>query len=413
MPARITGLVLAAVLACASTVRAQNPVYDWIGVMNTAVLTAGTNPLVTSRNVGLVGAAIYDAVNGIEKAYTPLVVPKYTGPHASASAAAVQAAFVVLSRLYPAQIATLTSRRAASLAALAEQDKAIANGIEYGQYVADTILEARSHDGFLPDPAPRFLGVDAIGFWRPTATGASGASPQFATMTPWVLIRASQFRLPPPPALGSAAYRADYNETKTMGDASASAPRSADQTALARFWNGNTALYWNRIAAQVGGPRGLSLAETARLFGALNVAMADAGVACWDSKYRYVFWRPVTAFNQTDESGAPIPAPSPAWAPLLGTTPSHPEYPSGHSTVSGAAERVLELAFGDNVAFTVDSEVPGSVTRSFSSFSAALAEIHDARVFGGIHFRTACRLGSALGRQVADWVIAHSMTAQP
>jgi hypothetical protein len=232
-------------------------------------------------------------------------------------------------------------------------------------------------------------------------------------MTPWVVIRGNQFRLPPPPALGSAAYRADYLETKTMGDASASAPRTADQTALARFWNGNTALYWNRIASQISQQRSLSLVDSARVFGLLNVAMADAAIACWDGKYRYVFWRPVTAINQSDGNGAPITPPSPAWAPLLGVTPAHPEYPSGHSTVSGAAQTVLAELFGDATSFTIDSEVAGSTPRSFPSFSAALAEIHDARVFGGIHFRTACRLGSALGRDVANWVMAHAMTAQP
>jgi hypothetical protein len=419
MRARLTTLAVVASLTAAAPVRAQNPIYDWIGVMNTAVLTPpATNPLYTSRNVGLVGAAIYDAVNGIEKAYTPLVVPKYTGPHASARAAAVQAAYAMLSRLYPTQTATFDARRTASLAAIgsgpgADHAKEIENGIAYGQLVADTIFEIRSHDGFAPDPAPRFLGVDAVGFWRPTAAGTSGAGPQCATMTPWVLIRGNQFRLPPPPALGSAAYRADFLETKTMGDASASAPRTADQTALARFWNGNTALYWNRIASQISQQRSLSLVDSARVFGLLNVAMADAAIACWDGKYRYVFWRPVTAINQSDENGAPITPPSPAWAPLLGVTPAHPEYPSGHSTVSGAAQTVLAELFGDATSFTIDSEVAGSTPRSFPSFSAALAEIHDARVFGGIHFRTACRLGSALGRDVANWVMAHAMTAQP
>jgi len=154
--------------------------------------------------------------------------------------------------------------------------------------------------------------------------------------------------------------------------------------------------------------RNFSLVETAHLFGVLNVAMADAAVACWDSKFRYVLWRPVTAINQSGPDGLPAGA-DPTWTPFLGATPAHPEYPSGHSTVSGAAAHVLATFFGDDVAFTVTSEtLPGTV-RSYSSFSAALADIHDARVFGGIHWRTACRLGSQPGSKVADWVMSHAM----
>ena len=156
--------------------------------------------------------------------------------------------------------------------------------------------------------------------------------------------------------------------------------------------------------------RDLSLVDTARLFGLLNVAMADAAVACWDSKYRFVFWRPVTAIQEGESDGNDATGGDPAWTPLLVVTPAHPEQPSGHSTVSGAATAVLGALLGDDTPFTVDSEVAGSHTRSFSSFAAALAEIHDARVFGGIHFRTACRLGSRLGANVADWVMTHAMT---
>src|SRR4029079_1140809 len=144
--------------------------------------------------------------------------------------------------------------------------------------------------------------------------------------------------------------------------------------------------YWNRIAAQVLSTRNASLVDTARVFGLLNVSMADAAVACWDSKYRYVFWRPVTAIQLARAHGV-LGGGDPGWPPFLGATPAHPEYPSGHSTVSGAAARVLETFFGTGVPFDVTSEtLPG--VRHFEAFGQALAEIHDARVFGGIHFRT-------------------------
>jgi hypothetical protein len=226
-------------------------------------------------------------------------------------------------------------------------------------------------------------------------------------MTPWVLLRPSQFRLPPPWALNSPEYAADLNEVKLMGTFSGSA-RSADQSELALFWAGNTPLYWNRIAAQLSADRRLTLTENAHLFALLNVAMADAGIACWDGKYRFVSWRPITAIR----AGLTPADADPNWVPWLDSfplgTPAHPEYPSGHSTVSGAAAFILGNTFGDNTAFSVTSEVhPG--TRSFSSFSAAVAEIADARVFGGIHFRTACVRGNTLGRAVADYLLRHAM----
>jgi hypothetical protein len=240
---------------------------------------------------------------------------------------------------------------------------------------------------------------------------ASGAGPQFATMTPWVLMRASQFRLEPPPALTSATYTADYNEVKTMGDFSVS-QRTADQSELALFWAGNTPLYWNRIASQIAAQHTRSLLDNAHLFAQMNVSMADAGIACWDSKYRYVYWRPITAIRSGDLDGNPNTDVDAAFVPWLDFfptgTPAHPEYPSGHSTVSGAAASVLAEIFGDNSAFTVTSDVrPG--TRSFSSFSSATAEIADARVFGGIHWRNSCVRGNALGQTVAAYVLQHAM----
>jgi membrane-associated phospholipid phosphatase len=183
--------------------------------------------------------------------------------------------------------------------------------------------------------------------------------------------------------------------------------RSSDQSELALFWAGNTPLYWNRIALQIVTQRSLPLLREARLFARLNVAMADAAIACWDSKYRYVFWRPITAIRDSATAN-----PDPTWTPWLDFfptgTPPHPEYPSGHSTVSGAAAFTLAAVFGDGTAFTVTSDVrPG--TRSFASFSDAVAEIADARVFGGIHFRTSCIRGNLLGRAVASYVSTHSM----
>jgi hypothetical protein len=394
-------------------------VLEWIGVMNTAVLAGGTNPLVTSRVVALVSASVFDAVNGIDPRFQPLHV-KPNAPHgASQHAAAVQAAYVILVDLYPAQSGMLTAERNASLTKLASIQKAqaIDAGVAWGQTVADAIWAWRLTDGIAPAPPP-FLGVQsivgtpaAVGAWRPTPlVNASGAGPQFASLTPWVLRRPSQFRLPPPLALDSPEYAADLNELKVMGIFSGSS-RTPDQSELALFWAGNTPLYWNRIAAQLAAARELTLTENAHLFALLNVTMADAAIACWDGKYRYVFWRPITAIR----AGLTPADADPTWVPWLdffpAGTPAHPEYPSGHSTVSGSAAFILSAAFGENTAFTVTSDVrPG--TRSFSSFSDTVAEIANARVFGGIHFRTSCVRANTLGRAVADYVSRHAMHAR-
>ena len=423
-------LLIVALLAAGSvpvSAAAPDTVLEWIGIMNTTVLAGGTNPLVSTRVVALVSASVFDAVNGIDPRFQPLHV-KPAAPHnASQRAAAIQAAYVILVDLYqPQQSATLKAQRDASIAALASTEKAqsIAAGVAWGQTVADAIWAWRLTDGIAPAPPP-FLGVQsivgthaAIGAWRPTPQGlpnqlpgVSGAGPQFATMTPWVLTRPSQFRLPPP-ALDSPEYAADLDELFKMGDF-AGLSRSQDQSDLALFWAGNTPLYWNRIASQLSVERGLSFNENAHLFALLNVSMADAGIACWDGKYRYVFWRPISAIRDGF-----TPADSdPAWIPWLdffpGGTPAHPEYPSGHSTVSGSAAFILGAAFGENTTFSVDSETnpnPGKL-RSFASFSDAVAEIANARVFGGIHFRTSCVRANSLGRAVADYVSRHAMRA--
>jgi hypothetical protein len=394
-------------------------VLEWIGIMNTTVIAGGTNPLVSSRVVALVSASVFDAVNGIDPRFQPLHV-KPNAPHgASQHAAAIQAAYVILVDLYPLQTGMLTTELNASLTKLAsiQKKQAIDAGVAWGQTVADAIWAWRLTDGFAPAPPP-FLGVQsivgtpaAVGAWRPTPlVNASGAGPQFASMTPWVLRRPSQFRLPPPLALDSPEYAADLNELKVMGIFSGSS-RIPDQSELALFWAGNTPLYWNRIAAQLSAARELTLAENAHLFALLNVTMADAAIACWDGKYRYVFWRPITAIR----AGLTPADADPTWVPWLdffpAGTPAHPEYPSGHSTVSGSAAFILSAAFGENTAFTVTSDVrPG--TRSFSSFSDTVAEIANARVFGGIHFRTSCVRANTLGRAVADYVSRHAMRSR-
>jgi hypothetical protein len=213
----------------------------------------------------------------------------------------------------------------------------------------------------------------------------------------------NQFRPAGPPALGSARYATDFAETKSMGSNVIGPPRTDDQTLYSRFWNASTAsYYWDNIAISLSDERHLTLSENARLLALLNVAMADAIIACWEAKYHYFFWRPVTAIRL---DGIPADA---TWTPLL-ITPAHPEYPSGHSSASGAAGTVLADYFGEQTSFTIGSDVMVGTTRSFTSFSAALDEIKNARIYAGIHFRSACDDAQATGAAVANWVLGHSL----
>ena len=393
---------------------ANDPVVEWHQIFNAATLATVPvpNSLTTSRSAALVSVSVFDAINAVDRWYAPYLVTRRAPARTSANAAAIQAAYAMLLKLYPAQATTLTTRRDASIAAsmAVERAESVERGVSWGQYVADTIWSARQNDGLTPAMAP-FMGSATLGFWRPTPpANSSGSGPQYATMTPWVLARPSQFRPVPPPALNSPEYAADFNETKIWGAATGS-PRRPEDSALAVFWSGNGTLYWTRVASDLARVRHLTSHESAHLFAVLHVALADASIATWDAKYRYVFWRPVTAIQSPDDDGNNETTPDPTWSPFL-TTSAHPEYPSGHANLVGAAATVLSAIFDGDVAFDATSEtMPGSV-RSFVGFDRAIEEMADARVFGGMHFRTACVRGSALGSTVASYVLSHAMLAK-
>lgn len=185
-------------------------------------------------------------------------------------------------------------------------------------------------------------------------------------------------------------------------------PRTADQTLFVQFWQSTNATYfWNAVALRLTASRDATLLDNARLFGELNIAMADSVIANWDAKYYFHSWRPITAITLADTDGNLATAPDTSWIPLI-PTPNFPEYTSAHSTFSSGGIAVLVAFFGENTAFTVDSDSMPGVTRSFTSFDAALAKLADARVFGGIHFRTACDDGKALGTAVGNYVLQNA-----
>ncbi len=400
---------LAILVVLASGIAVADEVTDWNQVMLLATLTAPATPApLTPRVAAIVQAAVFDAVNGIDRRYAPIYVPPAAPPGTSERAAAVQAAYTSLVSLFPNQKANFDQQRAASLAAITDTNAAVQQGLAWGQNVADQILAWRSQDGF-SDVQPPYLGGTNPGQWRPTPPAmAPGLAPQLATTTPWVIRSPSQFRTAGPVAMTSDQYTADYNEVHAMGNIMNSG-RTADQTLLAHFWQtGNPPDYWDPVVTSLATQRHFSMSKTAMLLALVNLGMADAIIGCWDAKYTYSFWRPVTAIQLADTDGNDATVSDPAWVPLI-VTPAFPEYPSAHSCVSGAAGRILSQIFGEETSINVVSDAMLGVTRTFQSFSAALQEVENARVFGGIHFRTSCVDGSALGIAVGDYVLAHAL----
>jgi hypothetical protein len=396
---------MAAFLAVAAR---ADEVTDWHEHLLTSLVTAASNPLVSGRDAALVSASVFDAVNGIERRYAPIHVSADAPRGASKRAAAVEAAYTILVSRYPAQATDLNAKRTASLAAIGDSGKSIERGLAWGHEVAVAILDWRSTDGFTSPPPP-FLGGSDVGQWRPTPPGfAPGLMPQFATMTPWGIGAPDQFRPDGPLALDSDQYTEEFDEVKTMGSLN-STLRSADQTDACRFWQASTpAFLWNRVALDLIAAGDDDLSDHARLLALMNLATADAQIACWDSKYFFEFWRPVTAIRLADTDGNDDTVVDTEWTPLL-VTPPFPEYTSGHSCASSGAATVLAAYFGDATSFTVKSQTDLGWTRSFSSFSASLVEVADARVFAGIHFRTACAVGVEMGAGVAEYVMGNLM----
>jgi hypothetical protein len=229
-------------------------------------------------------------------------------------------------------------------------------------------------------------------------------------VTPFVLRSGSQFRPDPPPALDSEQYAKDYNEIKIIG-ASSSPVRTTEQTQIATFWLASPTAIWNPVLSQVIAARNLDLSAKARAYALLYLAAADASISCWEAKYTYNFWRPQAAIRGGDSDGNDLTAGDAAWLPLH-PTPRHPEYPSGHSSNSAAMAAILGLLFGDNPGVPLVVTLSG-ITRQWDTFGEGIEEVIDARVYSGIHFRTADEVGARMGRQVARFVSTHALRPCP
>ena len=278
-----------AIVAVSGNARADE-VTDWNRIMLDALTgPPAVSPPLAARPAAIVAASVFDAVNGIERRYTPIHVPPAAPPGASERAAAVQAAYASLVRLFPALTATFDAQRIVSLSGIASvrgRTKRIHPARDrLGQAVADAIWDWRSNDGF-SNVQPAFTGGSAPGQWRPTPPAlAAGLAPQMAQMIPWVITMPSQFRPAGPNPLASAQYAADLKETEAMGSATSST-RTADQTLYVQFWDStNPPDFWDSAAIRLSAERRLTLSENARLLAHLNMAMADAVIGCWDAKY--------------------------------------------------------------------------------------------------------------------------------
>jgi hypothetical protein len=395
----IITLAAAAVALGAPGLARADTVTDWNSTLIAGLEAAKLPPPTSARISAIVQASVFDAVNGIERRYTPYHVDPAAAPGASRDAAAAGAAYTALVALIPSQKPLFDQQLAASLAQISDDrfdpGQSVVRGLDWGQTVANDILAWRATDGF-DAVLPPYVGGTAAGDWQPTPP--SFGPPlfrQFANMTPFALTSPAQFLPPGPPSLTSPRYVQDLNEVQTLGS-TASTTRTPEQTQTAVFWQVDTpAAMWNRVADQLANANNTTLPQNARLLALMNIALADATIGIWNAKNTFNFWRPVTAIQIGGD---------PTWAPLL-PTPVFQEYPSAHSGVSNAAASVLASFYGDDTSFTVTSAGLPGVERDFTSFSSAVQQVEDARIYAGFHFRFSCVDGATLGAQVADYVI--------
>ncbi|HWY06925.1 MAG TPA: vanadium-dependent haloperoxidase [Candidatus Acidoferrales bacterium] len=397
----------------ASSSQQVNQVLQWNRALLVIVRTPGAQPATVhpTRSFAIMHAAIYDAVNAIDKKHRPYLVRLSGVPRdASQDAAAAAAAHEVLVALYPAFKATLDAQLQQSLAQIPDGNDKV-EGVVIGQTVADRIVAARSNDGSNAQPIPYVFG-NAPGDYQSTPPNFP-PQPQFthwSRVTPFALEHANQFRPGPPPALTSDAYGDAFNQIKSLGIAN-STTATADEALTGRFWNGAIQNYWNEIAQTLSLAHGLTTAQNARLFALLNLSFADDVIAFYDAKYTYNFWRPVTAIRAADPGINPETVADPNWLPEVGKTAPDPSYPGAHAVISAAGAEVLISFFDrDRAEFNVTSEVLPGVERSFTSISAAAEEATLSRIFGGQHFRFDLTTGQRLGREVADFVVDNFLT---
>ena len=384
------------------------------------------DPFHESRMYAIMHIAIHDALNSIDRRSQPYVFDGPRQPNASPDAAVAAAARTVLVALIsqlpspelmpPSCIAAgqalVEADYAAALGAIPD-GQAKTQGVTLGESAARAILANRATDGAVGP----FLNFDCPTNTAPGQYQCTPGTPYivfegWANVTPFVLADNSQFRPAPPYSLTSDKYAADFNEVKSLGGDGVTTPsqRTPDQTQIALFWVENSPLKWNRIARTVAARQGLDLWENARLFGLLNVALADGYIAMVATKNHYDFWRPITAIRNGYADGNPDTTGDPNWTPLRGT-PADQDYASGHAIEGGAGAEVLKQFFGtDQIRFqdcstsldTGNCGDPSPVLRAYSTFSQAANENALSRILVGFHFRKSVEEGTEYGRHIGQ-----------
>ena len=362
-------------------------------------LTQSSSPQIEMRTLAMTHVAMFDAVNAVTRTYQPYMNPVPTAPAgASAEAAAAAAAHAVLVSTYPLQKPALDAALQAWLAKLPDGD-AKTNGGTLGRLVAEQCIAMRSSDGWNARVA--YTPPTGPGNWQPAPPSMGPfASVFWAEVKPFFLKSSTEVTAPGPLAVDSPQYAKELDEVRRMGRRD-STERSADQTAAAIFTLVNGGQIWNAAARAAVAAKGTPMPENARIFAVINMAALDAVIAGWEVKRKVGTWRPVTAIRAATGN------PDPKWEPLI-NTPPHPDYVSGHSVTSGAWSRSLQLLFGNDGA-PFSATFGGALTRHFTGFSQAATEIENARVWAGIHTRTADEHGTALGRKVGELAVQRAM----
>jgi hypothetical protein len=379
-------------------------VADWDAVGSRAFTAAALSPAEGHVIFAYVAIAVYDSVVAIKGGYEPFAVGLHAPPGVSAEVAVAAAAHRVLAHYLPAQAPTiLDPAYTASLAKIPDGD-AKTDGAAIGENVADLLIAVRARDGFRAPGSYTPPNPPVPGVWIPTAP-----TPPIGTylghMRPFSLASAGQFRPQGPPALSSRRWARDYNEVKTIGS-STSTTRTPAQTLAARFWAEPPVQQAHGSFRKFVLDHKLDVVQAARFMAMISVVYADALIACFDAKYRYAFWRPITAIRAGDTDRTTATAGDPTWTPLLPVTPNHPEYPSAHSCATPAGGRVVARFLGsEKIDFTVPS-LTGLGDRHFTRPKDLENEVGNARIWGGIHYRSAVEDGIAIGTKVVDEVLS-------
>jgi len=375
-------------------------VTQWNLKASNALFAVGAQPpQVSVPHMAMVHGAVYDAVNAIDGGHEGyLLTSRLASPFDSKEAAAAAAAHRVLLNILPGQQATLDAQYAISLAAIPDGTSKT-RGIAVGEAAAAAMIAARTDDGRFG--LYRFIVGSTAGAWRPVLPAfVNDPNAWLKDVKPFLIEDPADFRTKGPSDLRSDGYARDFEEVKSMGSAS-STTRTADQTYAARYWAENPPATWSRISRKLSAQEGLSLVDNARLYAMLYMAAADSLISVWDDKAYWSFWRPVTAIREADSDGNPRTEKDANWLPLI-PTPPYTEHPSGHTGLSGSVVATLQDFFGtDKIGWTDTNN--GGFTKSYSRFSDAIEEIINARVWCGIHFRTADQQGAKIGREVARY----------